>query len=93
MKFYPAPLYTTRIRPSEIALLIRYLEEATRGEQSQYLSGFLDYVIQVVLWSSMDENMSSLRRDCVLEQAEAILAEIRQHGEPHFWNPPGIEES
>jgi hypothetical protein len=83
-------VYKTRIRPFEAALLIRYLEEANRREQSRYLSGFLDYIIQVVLWSSLDENMSTLVRDYALEQAEAVLADVRQNKEPYFWDPSQI---
>ena len=83
-------MYKTRIRPFEVALLIRYLEEANRREQSRYLSGFLDYIIQVVLWSSLDENMSTLVRDYALEQAEAVLADVRQNKEPYFSDPSQI---
>jgi len=74
----------------ELALLIKYLEEAVCREKSTYLSGFLGYLHTVVF--DLD-HMSPLRRNHTLEQAEAILAEIRQKGEPHFWFPPEIEES
>jgi hypothetical protein len=93
MNFDPAPLYTTRIRPLELALLIKYIEEASCREKSRYLSGFLEYLHMLVFDLDLDQNMSSVRKNHLLEQAEAILAEIRQKGEPHFWSLPDMEES
>jgi hypothetical protein len=90
MIFKRAPLFQTRIRPHELALLIRYLEEAARTEKSTYLSEFLTYIVQVVLWSPMDEHMSTMTRNLMLEQAKAILSEARARGEPYFWTPPNI---
>ena len=81
-----APVFKTRIRPCEIALLIVYLEEARAKESSIYLSGFLDYIGQLVLADRLEENFPKILSSHELEQAEAFLADIRQNGEPRFEN-------
>lgn len=82
MIFRSAPLFQTRVRPFEVALLIKYLDEVGRREQSRYLSGFLTYIADVVLHSRMEENMSPVQMSHALEQAEALLSDIREHGDP-----------
>jgi hypothetical protein len=44
-------------------------------------------------FASLIHDIEAFLSNHMLEQAEAILAEIRQKGEPHFWMPPDIEES
>jgi hypothetical protein len=93
MIYRTAPIFQLRIRPYEIALLWRYLEEASVKESSGYLQGFLSYLNHCVLWDAMEKNFGRLLREHAMEQAEAVLAEIHQDGEPHEWVPPTIEES
>jgi hypothetical protein len=73
MIFRAAPNFQMRIRPSEIALLCRYLEAASVKESSSYLQGFLDYLSHGVLGDALEKNFGRLLREHALEQAEAIL--------------------
>lgn len=93
MTFRPAPPFKTTIRPIEAALLVLYLREAAWCQKSEYMEGFIDYVNNAVLCSGMEQNMSATQISYAFEHAEAILADIREHGEPWFWIPPCIEES
>jgi hypothetical protein len=92
MRISGPPIFKTTIRPLEAALLILYLEQASRREKSQYLAGLLDYVAQLVLYDKLAQNMSATQISYAFEHAEAVLADIQKHGEPWFWIPPEIEE-
>ena len=93
MIFRSAPVFKTAISPLEVALLILYLREVSRREKSQYLSGFFDYVANLVLYDKLEKNnLSLVQIDYAFEQAEAIIADIQEHGEPYFWIPPRFEE-
>jgi hypothetical protein len=91
MKIFGPPIFKTAIRPFEVALLICYLQEVSRREKSQYLSRFLGYISTLVLAARMPENMSLIQIAHAFEQAEAVLADIRQNGEPYDLIPPRIE--
>jgi hypothetical protein len=94
MKFRSPPIFKTTFHPLEAAILILYLREASRREKSSYLSGFLDYVANMVLLHFVELNhISPTQREHALEHAEAILADIRQNGEPCFWINPATEEN
>ena len=66
-------------------MLVVYLQEVSDREQSHYLKGFLYYIATSFLQGRVDENMSSLLKESELEWADAVLADIRQNGEPCFW--------
>jgi hypothetical protein len=59
-----------------------YLQEDGDREQSHYLKGFLYYIVTSVLQGRVNENMSRLLKESELEWADAVLADIRQNGEP-----------
>jgi hypothetical protein len=84
MIFRAAPIFKTRFRPFEVALLFLYLGEIARRENSPYLSAFLNRVSMVVLYNDMDQNMNALVKEHALEQAEAIPADVRKNTDPYF---------
>ena len=64
------------------------LQETKSKETSPYLSRFLDYAASR-LRSDMEANMKAAIAECVLEQAAAVLADIRENGsEPYFERDP-----
>lgn len=79
-----------RLTPYQASLLISYLKEAGYRETLNYLRGFLLFS-ELILTKALEEDVSSIKAAHLLEEAEAILVEIRENGEPSWGDYPPVE--